>query len=379
MKPFTWFADHRNYYDHPDEKAEREERLAYVNERLPKLMSGDFEGYDLDSLMHELAYLRMEKELFEAGQMIMDHWPWENKEFFVGELAYQYFGIFCYLVKRYGEAEQWFLKIIGAYDEGFDTTYFSWLACIYAETGHHEKATAYIEAINKHIMASKEPLYYHSYDFGKYFYSIGLYGEALVEFNRYQSDKTILESQFYIHKSTCLRLLQRFDEGREFLEAGYKIWHKDVEIQVQLAGMVLEDLEDYERALELFLQSFENTREYIDENWRDWNFSVCSNISKLYAQKSDWDNAYAYLRESLHWSDELMNKQMVLSMIDNRPIGDEVENPAMVFVSICDFIESAFAALPSHADTTEENPYLLDTNNEETLMNLTDMDTLSPN
>jgi len=364
-------------YVHPEDKEEREKALAIVNENLPKLMSGDFEGCDVESLMHELAYLRMEKELFEAGQMIIDHWPWENREFAKGEFAYQYFGIFCYIEKRYKEAEQWFLQILGDH-EGYNTKFYSWLACIYAELGHHDKAIAKIEAMKKDDMASEQPIYFHSYDFGQYFLSIGMYDEALVEFNEFQADRKVLEGDFYINKSICLRALQRFDEGREFLEAGYKIWHRDEEIEVHLAMMLLEDLDDKERALGLLLKSFENTKGFKDRSWKRWNSRVADNISKLFAAKSDWENAYAYLRESVNWSDQLMNKQTILAMIDTRPDGEE-DDPGMVYVTICNFIESAFAASPTAADIKEDNPYLLDTDNEEALQNLTDLDILSPN
>lgn len=377
MKLYTWCADARDYYDHPNEIEDREKILAEVNEEMPKLMAGDFEGCKVEDLMHDLAYLRMEKELFEAGQMIIDHWPWENKEFAIGEFAYQNYGIFCYIKKRYKDAEQWFLKILDD-DEAYNTEFYSWLACIYAETGHHDKAIEKIEAMKKNDMESENPIYFHNYDFGKYYLSIGMYEAALAEFEIHQADSSIIDSDFYLDKSTCLRKLERYNEGREFLEEGYKKWHKDEEIEALLAIMLLEDLHDSERALSLLLKSFGNTKGFEHESWRIWNSNVASHISKLYAEKADWENAYAYMREIVNWSDKLLNKEALLDMIENRPKGED-DDQAMIYVTLGHFIQSEFAAMPINIETTEENPYLIDTENKEALQNLTDWDTISQN
>lgn len=101
------------------------------------------------------------------------------------------------------------------------------------------------------------------------------------------------------------------------------------------------------------LKSFEKTKEY--EGWKDWNSQVANFISKLYAEKGDWGNAYVYMRESVNWSDKLLNKQTLLGMIENRPNGED-DDPAMVYVTLINFIESAFAALPTSIDSTEESP-----------------------
>jgi len=377
MKLYTWCADARNYYDQPDEKEEREKILAEVQAEMPKLMEGDFEGCKVEDLMHDLAYLRMEKELFEAGQMIIDHWPWENKEFAIGEYAYQYYGIFCYIEKRYKESEQWFLKILGDH-EGYNTKFYSWLACIYAETGQHDKAKVMIEAIKKKDMASEKPMYFHNYDFGKYYHSIEMYEAALAEFEIHQADRKVIDSDFYLDKSQCLRELERYDEAREFLEEGYKIWKRDEEIEAHLAIMLIEDLYDTERALGLLLKSFGNTKGFEHESWRIWNSNVASHISKIYAEKADWENAYAYLRETVNWSDKLLNKEALLNMIENRPNGED-DDPAMIYVTIFSFIYSTFAAMPDHEETTEENPYLINTENKEALQNLMDWDAISQN
>lgn len=377
MKLFTWCADARDYFDHPNEKEDREKILAEVNEEMPKLMAGDFEGCKVEDLMHDLAYLRMEKELFEAGQMIIDHWPWENKDFAIGEFAYQYYGIFCYIKKRYKEAEEWFLKIIGDH-EGYDMTFYSWLACIYAETGQHDKAIAKIEAIKKQDMESEKPIYFHAFDFGRYYLSIDMYEAALTEFDIFQADRSVLDSNFYLEKSSCLRELKRNDEAREFLEEGYKKWQNDEEIEAHLAIMLFEDLHDSERALSLLLKSFGNTKGFEHESWRIWNSNVAGHISKIYAEKADWENAYAYMREIVNWSDKLLNKEALLDMIENRPKGED-DDQAMIYVTLFNFIYSVFAAMPDQEETTEENPYLIDTENKEALQDLTDWDSISQN
>lgn len=51
MKLFTWCADGRNYYDQPEEKEEREKKLAKITEEMAKLRAGDFEGCKVDDFV----------------------------------------------------------------------------------------------------------------------------------------------------------------------------------------------------------------------------------------------------------------------------------------------------------------------------------------
>lgn len=272
-----------------------------------------------NALLHGYAYSLMERELWALGDYYIRKFPDVKDNFYVGDVVYKYYGIYCMLAGRPAEAAKWFRRSLRSYFS--NTSYVLWkdLAAAYIESGAYSKADYWIRRY-----ANKErKLYGKLYQndcihFGTFYLEADMNERAIAFFLEGHPDGCWFGNTVLLLAKAYMNINQA-DKGLKLYEEYLATYKNDYFAFAEMGSFCYMHTKDAARSEMYYLKAIELAALTDRPNIRDWNSMLYDYLACISADSRQWEKCFKYLRLYFEHEYEGRKREIFLRMMDEIP------------------------------------------------------------
>lgn len=315
-------------------KRRKQRKKAAVEEALKNWPNEERFSQEEEDLIYAYRDLKMEKELLETGEAIVQKYTDPEDDWYLAETVYQHYASYYEWVENPSEALRWYLKAV---ESRFPYEQSLWkdIAGCYVELNDRENADLWIERCMEHDKSKENPYYMPWLDFADYFQATGRPERALALCQKILEQEKYVSGHIWHVMSEAYKQLGDFENAVAVCQTYVDKFSKDEDGYLELATVVYHYNKDVAKVEELLLKAIELVKE--DANYKSWIASIYHNLAVVYLNEEYLEKPFVFLKQYFEWKYPPEEYKVFKQLLENLPPIEDHEAAVGVYYAIINF------------------------------------------